>query len=264
MGDGLHRQSKVLVQRLEQSGQAIVFGWAVLAGLACSVRLAVSPLSEWSIGTQLVNLLPYLLVVAAPIVSLWLALHWFPKQHRFPQPEFRLSRYGQWRSVSDDVARSYPLYGVAGILVSLLIGLLLNVPVRVLEFLAAIPTVGEAPPDWFGSLYAWMLADTVLLSSLYVVAFVAALRRVPLFPRLLVLVWSIDICMQTLIAQSMGAVEGLPLGVATSLQSLLTNNLYKALIGVGIWLPYLLLSRRVNATYRHRLPARVADACLSR
>ena len=27
------------------------------------------------------------------------------------------------------------------------------------------------------------------------------------------------------------------------------------LISVGIWLPYLLLSKRVNVTYRHRLPA---------
>ncbi len=28
----------------------------------------------------------------------------------------------------------------------------------------------------------------------------------------------------------------------------------KVLISAGVWLPYLLFSKRVNITYRHRLP----------
>jgi hypothetical protein len=36
---------------------------------------------------------------------------------------------------------------------------------------------------------------------------------------------------------------------------MLEGNLKKVLISVAIWLPYLLLSRRVNLTYRLRVPA---------
>ena len=33
------------------------------------------------------------------------------------------------------------------------------------------------------------------------------------------------------------------------------GNVKKVLISVALWLPYLLLSTRVNVTFRHRLPA---------
>jgi hypothetical protein len=36
---------------------------------------------------------------------------------------------------------------------------------------------------------------------------------------------------------------------------LLEGNVKKVLISAGLWLPYLLLSRRVNVTFRHRVPA---------
>jgi hypothetical protein len=36
---------------------------------------------------------------------------------------------------------------------------------------------------------------------------------------------------------------------------LLDNNVKKVLISAALWLPYLLLSRRVNVTFRHRLRA---------
>jgi hypothetical protein len=192
--------------------------------------------------------------VSAPVATLFLASHWFPLNHSLPQPNLRMSCFGRWRNVSAEHVLASPYYGVAGILVSLLLGLLLNIPFRVLEFLGAVPVLGATPPAWFGSLYYWMLADAVLLSSLYAATFVAGLRRVPLFPRMLVLVWAVDISIQTLIAQSVGAMGDLPADVAVSLTTLLTNNLYKVLISIGLWLPYLILSRRVNATFRQRLP----------
>jgi hypothetical protein len=43
--------------------------------------------------------------------------------------------------------------------------------------------------------------------------------------------------------------------VAGALHHLLYGNVEKVLISVAIWLPYLLLSRRVNVTYRSRIPA---------
>ena len=60
--------------------------------------------------------------------------------------------------------------------------------------------------------------------------------------------------MQLLVAQ-LTAAAGLPANVAVPLQSLLTGNVQKVLISMALWLPYLLLSTRVNVTYRHRIPA---------
>ena len=48
---------------------------------------------------------------------------------------------------------------------------------------------------------------------------------------------------------------GLPADVAAALQPLLEGNVMKVLISIVLWLPYLLLSKRVNVTYRHRVPA---------
>jgi hypothetical protein len=49
--------------------------------------------------------------------------------------------------------------------------------------------------------------------------------------------------------------EALPANVGESLGNLLTGNTKKVLISVALWLPYLLLSKRVNVTYRQRVPA---------
>jgi len=98
-----------------------------------------------------------------------------------------------------------------------------------------------------------MTLDVVLLSSLYTIAFVAALRRVPLFPRLLVAIWAIDIVMQLGIATAVAGTQGLPPTVADALRTLLDGNVKKVLISVCLWLPYLLMSRRVNVTFRHRV-----------
>ena len=85
------------------------------------------------------------------------------------------------------------------------------------------------------------------------VAFVAALRRVPLFPRLLVAIWMGDLAMQMFTAELVTRAGNLPPEVATALHGLLDGNVKKVLISVGLWLPYLLLSKRVNVTYRRRV-----------
>lgn len=253
-GTVLYRRSVVLVERLDQGHRQILLYWTMAASFACGVRLSIGSFTALPLPTQIVSALPYVLVVGAPIASLMLAFHWFRDSERFPQPDFRLARFGNWRSVSAAEAAASPYYGVTGIMASLLLGMLINIPVRTFEFLAAIPALGAAPPAWFGTLYSLMLADVVLLSSLYAVAFVAALRRVPLFPRLLALVWAVDIAMQIGIARTMAQVEGLPSAVAGALHGLLEGNMKKVLISLALWLPYLFLSKRVNATFRHRLP----------
>jgi hypothetical protein len=110
-------------------------------------------------------------------------------------------------------------------------------------------------PAWLSTLHFAMTFDVVLFGSLYMIAFVAALRGVPLFPRLLAAIWLCDLAMQLATAEMVTRAGGLPAGVADALHTLLDGNVKKTLISVALWLPYLLLSKRVNVTYRNRVPA---------
>jgi hypothetical protein len=186
-------------------------------------------------------------------MSMALALHWFRNGDQLPQPDVRLAVFGRWDKVDDGEARRHPLYGANGLMVSLLVGMLLNVPVRAAEYLAAMPALSGSVPPWLSTLHLLMTADVVIFTSLYTIAFVAALRRVPLFPRLLAAIWLGDIGMQILTADMVAATPGLPANVAGALHSLLDGNVKKVLISVALWLPYLLLSQRVNVTYRSRV-----------
>lgn len=245
-------RSVALHTSLERRLPRIMQGWLLIAGLACAVRIVTSP-ANGPVGLQ--SLLPFLLLILAPFASMVFALHWFADAGNMAQPTTRLAIVGRWRSVGPEEARRHPLFGATGIMVSLLIGILFNVPMRAAEYLAVMPALSGSVPSWLSTLHMLMTIDVVMLSSLYTIAFVAALRRVPLFPRLLVTVWLIDILMQVVIAGSMSAGGGLPATVAGQLHSLLDGNVTKALISMGLWLPYLLLSRRVNVTYRSRIPA---------
>ncbi len=55
-------------------------------------------------------------------------------------------------------------------------------------------------------------------------------------------------------AQGAAAGERSPAPVSAALDGLLRANVMKALASIAIWLPYLLLSKRVNVTFRHRVP----------
>ncbi len=246
----LQARSAALLLTLEGGLPRIMTGWFVVAMLASALRIVASPLQG---GPDSTTIIPYLLLVITPLLSMGLALIWFRDGDTLPQPTTRLAIVGRWRSVPADEARRHRLYGTSGIMVSLLVGMLLNVPVRGLEYLASIPALSGPVPHWLSTLHFMMTLDVVLLSSLYTIAFVAALRRVPLFPRLLVAVWAIDLTMQLGIAAAVAGTEGLPPTVAESLQMLLEGNSKKVLISIGLWLPYLLMSKRVNVTFRHRI-----------
>jgi hypothetical protein len=248
----LRAKSAALLLSIESGLPRIMTIWFVMAVLASAIRIAVSPIKA---APEFDTFLPYVLLVGAPLVSLGLALHWFKDGESLPQPAIRLAIVGRWRKVGADEARRHALYGSSGIMVSLLVGMLLNVPVRALEYLAAMPALAGHVPAWLSTLRFVMTLDVVLLTSLYTVAFVAALRLVPLFPRLLAAIWTIDIAMQLSIARAVAGQQGLPPQVADALHTLLDGNVTKVLISVCLWLPYLLMSRRVNVTYRHRVEA---------
>jgi hypothetical protein len=248
----LRARSDSLLLSLEGRLDRIMQGWLLFAGLACAARIATSPArAPFDAGT----LSPYFLLILAPFASMVLALRWFHEGDRLPQPRTRLALIGRWRRLEPADARRHPLYGANGIMVSLLIGMLLNVPVRAAEYLAAMPALAGEVPLWLSTLNILMTIDVLVFTSLYTVAFVAALRRVPLFPRLLAAIWIADIAMQLITANMVAAAPGLPDEVAAALRALLDGNVKKVLISVVLWLPYLLLSHRVNVTYRHRIPA---------
>lgn len=248
-------KSQAMVVGIETGLPRLMLWWTIAASFACGIRVAFAATPVEGFAHHLMSLAPYVLVVATPVASLMLALRWFPSGRTLPQPETRLARFGRWRTIEPREARALPFYGASGLMASLLLGMLINIPVRALEFLAAMPATGDTPPAWFATLFALMLFDVVLFSSLYAVAFVAALRHVPLFPRLLAAIWGMDLVMQTLIARAMGSIADLPPAVAVALHGLLEGNLKKVLISMALWTPYLLLSRRVNLTYRSRVPA---------
>ena len=249
----MHAKSAAILLSLENHMARIMLAWLAVAGLASVARIALSPIPGGM--PDLPTIAPYLLLVFAPVASLMLAMRWFARGDDLPQPATRLARIGRWRSLGAGQARRHVLYGTSGIMVSLLVGMLLNIPMRAAEYLTAMPALSGPVPLWLGTLHALMTIDVILLSSLYAVAFVAALRRVPLFPRLLVAIWMTDLAMQLLTAQMVAGTPGLPPAVAGALHSLLDGNVKKVLISVALWLPYLLLSKRVNVTFRHRVPA---------
>ena len=245
-------KAAAMLSSIEDNLDRIMLGWLFLAAMASAARIALSPVN----GTLgLGSLLPYVLLVFVPAVSMVLALRWFGDGDTQEQPTIRLARVGRWQDVPRSEARLHPLFGAGGIMVSLLVGMLINVPFRALEYLGAMPALSGAVPPWLGILHTMMTLDVVLISSLYAIAFVAALRHVPLFPRLLVAIWCLDLAMQLMTAQLVAGAAGLPPAVASALHALLDGNVKKVLISVALWLPYLLLSRRVNVTYRSRLPA---------
>ena len=242
-----------LRQSIEQNLDRILQAWLIIAGLGSALRIATSPAT--AAGAELAIVAPYALLIVAPALSMWFALRWFADGQEMAQPAFRIARVGRWRDVSAAKARQHPMFGADGFMVSLLIGILLNIPIRAMEYLAATPAMAGSVPEWLIVLRTMMTLDVVLMTSLYAIAFVAALRRAPAFPRLLAGIWVLDLALQGLTARMVAAEPGLPEKVAHALQGLLTGNVWKVLISVAIWLPYLLLSKRVNVTYRHRIPA---------
>jgi hypothetical protein len=248
------KRASALLLSLENGMDRILQGWLLLAGLASAARIATTPPSAAADGVLPV-VAPYVLLVLAPFASMVLALRWFRNGHLQSQPQTRLARVGRWRNVPSAEAQSHHLYGTTGLMVSLLVGILLNVPMRAVEFFLATPPVAGDVAPWLSNLHLAMTFDVVLFTSLYAIAFVAALRKVPLFPRLLVAIWLADVTMQLATAKLVASAGYVPPNVAEALQSLLHGNVEKVLISVAIWLPYLLLSRRVNVTYRSRVPA---------
>ena len=241
---------------IEQQITAIVGGWAALILLIGTVKLALLVSAHPKIARVdlLVGLAgSYLLIAAAPALGFALVNSVFPKGRLSAQPSIRMCRYGQWASVSAAAARLQPNFGMSGSLVSLVGGLMLSISMRMIEYSVAMPAVPVGAPTWALAMFRIMTFDLIFFSFLYSVCITMALRAAPLFPRMLCYTWLCDLLMQLAIARYMSGVDGLPSEVAIALQPYVLVNVKKILISVVIWLPYLIVSKRINLTFRLRI-----------
>ena len=231
-------------------------GWIALtllsAGLKLALLIAAHPqLARAELLASLVG--TYLLIAAAPVAGFALVNSIFTKGEAAPQPSVRLCRFGQWTSVSANEARFQPGFGMSGLLVSLVAGLMLSISLRLIEYIVAMPAIPAGAPVWALAMFRIMTFDLIFFSFLYSVCLTMALRAAPLFPRMLCYTWLCDLLMQLAIARHTVGAGGLPPEVASALQPYLLVNVKKILISVVIWLPYLILSKRINLTFRLRI-----------
>ena len=247
-----HRVANFIDRRLT----ALLGGWVVLTIIAGGIRLlmlqaALPKLARFETMAGLV--ITYLFVAAAPVAGYALTRGSFPSGKAVKQPSVRLARIGRWVDLTPVEAHQQPNFGVAGLLVSLVAGLLLSLTMRSAEYWLAMPAVPDGAAPWALALFRIMTFDLIFISFLYAVCITMALRAVPLFPRMLAYTWLCDVLMQVAIARYTINAGGLPSEVAGPLQAFLLANVKKVLISVMIWLPYLLVSNRVNLTFRQRV-----------
>lgn len=251
----LKRRSAMIPRTLNARIDAFILAWAAVFLVVSLPKVLLPATQPRGMADALSVAIPYLLIAFAPLAGHRLAAASFPNGLRTAQPALRLSFYGRWKKLSLLDARANPSFGPAGFMASLLIGLLLNIPVRSFEFLVAMPAVSGNAPAWSQTLFLLLAADVVVMSFFYMVCFVLALRTVPLFPRMLLFAWFLDVTVQLIIAREIGAMPNLPTQVAVPLRDLLHGNITKVMVSAFVWLPYLILSERVNVTYRQRASA---------
>jgi hypothetical protein len=249
----LHLRSIWLVGQFGRRMELFIIIWLAAFMAAASLRLIISRAPIHGIYDFIQLSLPYALIALAPILGYRLAITAFPIGKAVARPSFHFSLIGKWRKLNELDARQHGLFGPTGFLASLMLGLLLNVFFRSFEFLLAVPAMNSHAPAWGVTLFRVMAFDVIAMNTLYAFCFVMALRSIPMFPKMLGLAWLLDITFQLMIANHMSNTPHLPAEVAQALSQLLQGNITKVLISIGVWLPYLLLSERVNVTYRMRV-----------
>lgn len=250
---GLHQRSRALVAFLDLRMETLIGGWLAVCALVIAAKLALAIPMIHGRGEAVQMALPFALAALAPLAGYVVATGSFPRSLLSGLPEVQLCRYGAWRRLTPLDARQSPAFGPFGFMASLILGILLNVPFRTFEFMLAMPMIPENAPAWAQTMLVTMTADVVVMNFFYMVAFVMALRAVPLFPRMMLFAWAADIVMQFIIAGRVAVLPDLPASVSIPLQNLLHGNIEKVLISAFVWLPYLILSDRVNVTFRRRV-----------
>ncbi|MDZ4307003.1 DUF2569 domain-containing protein [Allopontixanthobacter sp.] len=253
-GAKLHGRSVWLIGQFNRRMEIIITIWLALFMAAAIFRLAIARAPVHGPSDFIQLFLPYALIALAPVLAYRLAIAAFPIGQPAARPSFHFYPFGTWRRLDALDAQNHKVFGPTGFLASLILGLLLNVVFRSFEFLLAVPAMNSHAPEWGVAIFRVMAFDVIAMNTLYAICFVMALRSIPLFPKMLGLCWLLDITSQLVIANYVSAAPQLPGEVAQALGQLLQGNVTKVLISAGLWLPYLLLSDRVNVTYRMRGP----------
>jgi hypothetical protein len=251
----LYQRSIAIPPFLTRNMVWLAAGWVAFAGIAAALRMTFSATPVDHAEDAVPMLLVYGAIIIAPIAGYLIARSAYSSEYARQRPDFHLSFIGKWRRVSPAEASQHPMFGPVGFLASLLIGLMINVVIRSGEFFFAIPAMSALAPDWAMTMFVVMALDVIVMNFFYMVAFVMALRNIPLFPRMLLFVWLTDMVMQIMIANQISQIGSLPANVVEPLVSLLEGNLQKVAISIAVWMPFMLLSDRVNVTYRWRLAA---------
>lgn len=252
-GTKLHLRSVWLVAQFHRRMEIFITIWLVSFMATAALRISFSQTPINSAADFIELFLPYALIALAPVLAYRLTIAAFPIGNALARPSLHLSPFGRWRRLDVLRARQHKLFGPTGFMASLMLGLLLNVVLRSFEFMLAVPAMNGHAPAWGTTIFRIMAFDVIAMNTLYAICFVMALRSIPLFPKMLGLAWLLDITSQLMIANAVAHSPQVPGEVALALGQLLQGNVTKVLISAGVWLPYLLLSDRVNVTYRMRV-----------
>ena len=246
------RKSVALTAWLDNHLKLLAAVWLVIILPILSLKIAASPVPLSSVQDVVQICLPYIGVVLTPIFGILIGHAAFLNLR--DQPGYRFAWAGRWRAIGRAEAESHPLYGPVGLMTSLMVGMMVGVAVRTAQFVFTVPALNMHAPDWGYTLFLAMSIQLAAVNFFYMVCLIMALKAVPLFPRMLIYVWAVDVMSQVAIAHAVTDV-GLPAQVAGPLAVVLTGNIKTVGLSAILWLPYLMLSDRVNVTFRHRIAA---------
>lgn len=249
-------KSRDVIRLIDRHLPKIIAAWAVLVAIMGATKL-VRLHQAMDRPLPLAVILPlaaiYLLIALTPLAAWQIVSSAFSTEKSLSRPSFSMAVAGTWQRLTRAEALRRDGYGIEGFLASLVAGIVLSIFVRLGQYALAMPAIPMQGPDWAVALFTAMTADLLIMTFLYSTCLAMALRGAPLFPRMLLYTWLYDICMQLGIARYAMSVASMPAEIGPAMQPFLDGNIKKVLISVAIWLPYLLLSKRINLTFRHRV-----------
>lgn len=162
-----------------------------------------------------------------------------------------------WVSVSPDVAKEHPLYGAKGWLYLVALGCVV-MPVR--NFLSLYPLYKDLEFAALGDLItSFLYAEIALNIAVGVWALInlaLLLRLSSLFPLSFMAMagfGAVFVTADAVIAKVVFDASGRPMSWEETYDMETIREIARSVVYAAVWIPYMLISRRVNVTYRHRV-----------